>query len=156
MEYKLKNNLMRNKKGFLARTWLISFVTAIAIIGLGYLMVQGLATKYDNVAVIDENFQSTYNKYSDLQGDIDSMFEEASSDEGLSFVGIYEVTFGATFTIIQLIFSSLLLPGQMLKQFALDTGAPSLVANIIFTLPLIIITIMIVLVVISSISKGKL
>lgn len=148
--------LMKNKKGFLARTWVTAFITGIAIFSLGYFMVFGLATEYDNIDVIDENFQSTYNKYSELEGDVHSMFGEASSKEGLSVVGTFTTLFSATFTIIQLIFASLLMPGAMLKQFALDVGAPSVIANIIFTLPLIIITVIIVLVVISSISKGKL
>lgn len=147
---------MKNKKAFLARHWIVAFTVCIAVISLSYFMVQGLATEYDNLDVIDENFQSTYNRYSDLEGDVHSMFEEASSEEGLSVVGTFTVLFSATFTIIQLIFSSLLLPGTMLRQFALDVGAPSAIANIIFTLPLVIVTVIIILVIISSISRGKL
>jgi len=146
---------MKNKKAFLARTWMIAFITGVAVIALSYLMAQGLATEYDNIDVIDPTFRTTYDRYSDLQGDVDSMFEEASSEEGLTVVGTLTVLFGATFTIIQLIFGSLLLPGAMLRQFSLDVGAPAAVANILFTLPLVIITVMIVLVIISSVSRGR-
>jgi len=148
--------MIKNKKGFLARHWMVAFTVGVAVMALSYLMVQGLATQYDNLDVIDPSFQSTYDRYSDLEGNVDSMFEEASSEEGLSVVGTFTVIFGATFTILQLIFSSLLLPGTMLRQFSIDVGAPTLVANIIFTLPLVVVTIVIVLVIISSISRGKL
>lgn len=148
--------LVRNKKGFLARDWIVAFTVCIAVIGLFYLMVQGLALEYDNPDVIDPNFQNTYDKYSELQGSISSMFDEASSKEGLSVVGTFTTVFQATFTVIQLIFSSLLLPGAMLRQFSIDVGAPTAIANIIFTLPLVIITAIIVLVIVSSISRGKL
>lgn len=152
----LSKKLFQNKKGFLARTWVTAFITGIAIFSLCYFMVFGLATEYDNIDVINENFQRTYNKYSDLEGDITSMYYGIKSKEGLSVVGTFTTLFSATWGIISIILDSLLMPGAMLRQFSLDVGAPSAIANIIFTLPLIIITVIVVLVIISSISKGKL
>lgn len=148
--------MMKNKKGFLARDWVVGFISAIAVISLCYLMVSGMATKYGKTELIDESFNETYNKYDELADDANEMFEEASSKEGLSVLGTTTLLFSATFTVIQLIFGTLLLPGSMLKRFALDLGAPTLISNIIFTLPLIIITVIIVLVVISSVSQRKL
>jgi len=148
--------MLKNKKAFLARHWIIAFTVFTAIIGLSYLMIQGFATEYNKENIIDSNFNKTYNKYSNLQSSVSSMLEESRGKEGLSFVGTFTTLFGVTITIIQLVFASLSLPGAMLKQFALDVGAPSEVATIIFTLPLIIITAMIVFIIISSISRGKL
>jgi len=152
MELKL---IPKNKKAFLARTWMISFVVGVAVMALGYLMVQGMATEYDQTDIIDTNFKSTYDKYDELSGNVQSMLDEARGKEGLSIVGTFTVIWGATTTIIQLVFSSLLLPGAMLRQFAVDIGAPLAIANIIFTLPLLVITIVIVLVIISFIGQGK-
>lgn len=151
----MEKTLFKNKKAFLARTWMISFVVGVAVMALGYLMVQGMATEYDQTGIIDTNFKSTYDKYDALSSNVQSMLDEARGKEGLSIVGTVTVIWGATTTIIQLIFSSLLLPGAMLRQFAVDIGAPTAVANIIFTLPLLVITIVIVLVIISFVGQGK-
>lgn len=145
-----------NKRGFLARDYLVAILVATAVMGLLYLSVNGFATEYENTDVIDSDFNSTYNQYSSLSDTADSLFSEASGDEGLSFTGSLTLLFGATTTVIQLVFGTLAIPGDMMKQFALDVGAPKAIADILFTLPLIIITIIIVFVVISSITQRKL
>jgi hypothetical protein len=152
-----KNTMEKRKlRGWLARDWITAFTVFTAVMGLMFLMVQGLAVEYDNEDIVNSNFNNVYNKYDELSGTVDDMYSEASGENGLSFTGTLTLLFSATVTVIQLIFGTLLLPGAMLKQFALDIGAPSAVANIIFTLPLVVITITIVLVVISSISNQKL
>jgi len=152
----MKYKLLKNKNAFLARTWLIAFAVGLSIIILSYFMVQGLATNYDNTAILDSGFQHTYDKYSELQENVGEMQEEVRGPKGLSFKGIYEVTFGATFTIIALIFDSVTMPGEMLYRLMIDAQVPRAIALIIGTLPTLLIFIMIVLVVISSISRGKL
>ena len=147
--------LFKNRGAFLARTWVVSFAVGVAVMSICYLMVFGLATEYDNLDVIDENFDSTYNKYSELQTNIDSVFLEASSKKGMSVTGTFTTLFSATFIVIQLIFTSLLMPGAMLRQFVIDIGAPTAIANILFTLPLIVITVIIVMVIINFIGQGK-
>lgn len=148
--------MIKNKKGFLARTWLIAFIVGVAVVGLQYLMVQGLATEYGNIDVIDESFQSVYGKYSDLTIIANNTLIAAREKGGLSVVGTFTTMFSATFKVINLIFSTLLLPGTMLYKLALYVNAPPAVAAILFTLPLAVIIIMIVLVIISSVSRGKL
>lgn len=149
------NFIPKNKKGFYARDWMVAFITGIAVIALLYLMVQGMATEYDNEDIIDVTFQNTYDKYEILKGDIDDIFAEASSEEGMSVIGTFTTLFSATFGVISIMFGTLLLPGAMLHQFMIDVGAPDVIAKIMFTLPITIVTIIIVLVIISFIGRGK-
>lgn len=144
-----------NNKGFLARDWVVAFTVCVAVIGLCYLGVEGLATEYDNTDIIDEEFDATYNKFPTMSSKIDDMFEESSSEEGISMVGAVTALFSATFTVIQLIFSTLLLPGAMLRNAMIDMGVPTAVGNIMFVLPIAIVTVVIVLVILSSVSRGK-
>lgn len=145
-----------NKKAFLARDWVVAFTVCVALFAIGYLMVSGLATEYDNTDIIDEGFDDTYNRFEDISEDVAEMQNESTSESGLKVIGTITTMFDAGWTIIQLVFESLLLPGTMLEQFAIDVGAPKSISNIIFVLPIVVITIIIVFVVISAIMKGKL
>jgi len=146
---------IRNKKGFLARDYLVAMVVGVALIGLLYLMVQGMGTEYDNLDVINSSFNSSYNKFGELSDSAYELYSEASSDEGLSLVGSATLVFKSTTTIINLILETLLLPGDLLRQFALDSGAPSPIAEILFILPIVVILIIVTLAVISAITQRK-
>lgn len=147
----------KNKRAqFLARHWIVAFVVFVSIVSLFYVSLTGIADEYDNTKIVQSNFNSTYNRFSDLSNTVSDMLNKTSRDEGLSFLGAFDVAFTATFTVIQLIYDTITLPGAMLKQFMSDLGVPSIVSNIAFALPLVILTVIIVLIVMSAVSRGKL
>lgn len=147
---------MKNKKGFLARDWVTAFIVFSAVIGLVYIMVQGIAGEYGNTEMLNPSFEATYNKYSNLQGSVSQIYNATTSEKGLTILGTASLMFDATYSVIQIILSTLTYPGAMLSQFSEDMGMPSVVGGILFSLPLVIITLIVVLAVLSSITNRRL
>jgi len=145
-----------NKKGFLARHWIVAFVLFSAVIGLGFLAVKGISNQYGKNEIINENFDDSYNKFEDVSDKVNRMREETTNSSGLSFISGLDVVFTSTAGVIQLTFSTLTLPSEMLNQLVIDMGAPKVVGDILYALPLIIITTMIVYIIVSYVGRGKL
>ncbi len=144
-----------NKKGFLTRDFVIAGIFLMGIIAIMILMVQGVAINYDRQEMIDENFASNYDKLSNVTGSVETILNTTRSGSGLSFRGAFDVTFGAAFTAIQLVFSTLGLMQNVFINFAADFGIPTAIGNIMFIVGFSIITVTLIYVWLSSISRGK-
>ena len=154
----IKNNMINNKKGMLARDWIIMLVIFGVVTGLGFVFVAdmaGTATGYNVSGMVDEDFQSNYDTLSNTSTDIYKMQNATASGEGMSVISTYTEVFKATFSIISIIFGSLGMVNTMLAQFAMDFGVPTAVANIMFPAILVMIIATLVFVIISAISKGR-
>ncbi len=147
-----------NKKGMLARDWVIVLILFGVITGIGALIVIDFAnpeTGYNVTNMTDENFQSRYDTLTDTTTDIYQMQNATASGEGISVISTYTTVFKATFNIISIIFGSFGIANTAMMNFAEDFGVPSVIANIIFPAILVILIAVIVFVVISSVSKGR-
>ena len=88
---------------------------------------------------------------------VEVMRSTSAAGEGLSYKGVFAVAFTATFTVIQLVFSTLALAGSLPLKIIKDfTFIDSTVAASFFVLGLAVITTTIVFVWVSSVSRGKL
>ena len=149
---------MRNKKGMLARDWIIMLVIFGAITSLGFLFVADMAgteTGYNVSGMVDPDFQEDYNTLSNTSTDIYKMQNATASGEGMSVISTYTEVFKATFSIISIVFGSLGIVNNVLANFAIDFGVPTAVANIIFPAILVMIIATLVFVIISAVSKGR-
>jgi hypothetical protein len=146
---------MINKKGYLTRDFVISGIFLMGVIAIMILMVQGVADNYNRQDLIDEGFSSNYNTLSNVTDNVETILETTRSGSGLSFKGAFDVTFGAAFTAIQLVFSTLGLMQNVFINFATDFGVPSAVSNIMFIVGFSIIVVTLIFVWLSSISRGK-
>ena len=54
--------MKNNKKGWLARDYIVSMLVLSGLIALGFLMVQSSGTEYSNTGIIDDNFDDNYNQ----------------------------------------------------------------------------------------------
>lgn len=147
-----------NKRGMLARDWVIVLVLFGAITGIGALIVVDMAsseTGYNVTNMTDENFQSRYDTLSNTTTDIYLMQNATSSGEGISVLSTYTTVFKATFNIISIVFGSFSMAQTTMSNFAEDFGVPSVIANIIFPAILVIAIAIIIFVIISSVSKGR-
>lgn len=148
-----------NKKGeFLARDFMISLILFGAVILLCYLVIGDMAhssTGYDIPNMTDENFEDRYDTLTEASTTIYQMENASTSEEGMSTVSTYTTFFKATFSIISLIFGSLSMVRSTFTNFATDFGVPSAVANIGFSAILVIIVVVLVFVIISSVSRGR-
>lgn len=146
---------MIRKKGFLTRDFVISGIFLMGIIAIMVLMFQGIAINYGRSDLIDNGFNEKYNKLSNITSNVQTMLETTRSGSGLSFKGAFDVTFGAAFTAIQLVFSTLGLLQKLFINFASDFGIPSAVSNIVFIVGFSSIAVTLIYVWLSSISRGK-
>jgi hypothetical protein len=149
--------MIRNKKGFLARDWVIAFVLFSAVIALFTLSVVGVANNYGRSDMVDSGFQSRYNKMVSLTNDKNTMLNSVRSGQGLTLAGTFDIAFGATFTVIQLVFSSIIsfemIGANLVSDLApfIDPSVLVILVNVLITC----ITVTIVFVWLSSISRGR-
>ena len=146
---------MMNKKGYLTRDFVIAGIFLMGVIAIMILMVQGVATNYNRTEIIDEGFSENYDKLSNVTDNVGTILETTRSGSGLSFKGAFDVTFGAAFTAIQLVFSTLGLMQNVFINFAADFGIPSAISSILFIVGFSAIAVTLIYVWLSSISRGK-
>lgn len=146
---------MMNKKGYLTRDFVIAGIFLMGVIAIMILMVQGVADNYNRADLIDEGFSANYDQLSNVTDSVGTILETTRSGSGLSFRGAFDVTFGAAFTAIQLVFSTLGLMQNVFINFAADFGIPTAVSSIVFIVGFSIIAVTLIFVWLSSISRGK-
>lgn len=145
----------KRKKGFLTRDFIIAGLLFSGIIALYVIAIAGISSEYDTSILTNENFADNYDKLTETTDKVETARSASAEGGGLSFVGTFDVAFQSTFTVIQMVFSTLSLFGNMTANFAEDFGLDSTVVNIVFILGLAILTVLIVWTWISSISRGK-
>ena len=145
-----------NKKGFLARDWVIAVVLFGGLIALSVAAVADLTSTYDVANVTSPEFQENFDQFSENTEIVQDMFNKTSGGEGLSTVGTFENIFGATFGVIRLVFTSLTSFGTQAFSFIEFFGIPSEVGGIFFTMLLAALTVVIVFAVISAINRKDL
>jgi hypothetical protein len=110
-----------NKKGFSTKGLLIAGLLFTAIISFFVIGIADVQNNYpDNPNIISESFSDNYDKLTQQAIDINIMRETATSGEGLTFRGAFDVTFGSFFTIIQLVFETLILFSGMYSNLTTD------------------------------------
>ena len=146
---------MINKKGFLTRDFVISGILFSGMVALFVLMIAGISDEYDSTLLVNEDFAANYDTLLEQTDRIETARETASAGDGLSFLGTFDVAFQSTFTVIQMVFQTLNLFGDMSGSFAEDFGVDPSIVRITFLIALSILTTIIVFVWISSISRGR-
>lgn len=145
------------KKGFLTRDIVITGLIFTSIIALFVLMITSLATNYNQTSLVNDNVLDKYDKLNTLTEDIDISRVQVQSDEGISFIGVADTIFSATFTVIRMVFATLDMYGTISANFVSDfTFLDAGVIKILFILALTIITTILIFLWVSSISRGPL
>ena len=142
----------------LARDFVIILALFGGIVGIGALIVVDMAnseTGYNVTNMTDENFQSNYDTLSDTFDDVELMKNATASSEGISVLSTYTTVFKATFNVITLIFRSPILMKNVFNTFTDEFNIDTDLSNIMFTLILTISLAIIIFVIISSVSKGR-
>ena len=146
---------MIDKKGFLTRDFVIAGILFSGIIALFVLSIAGIQDEYDTDQLTNPEFAANYDRLTEQTEKIETARAASAAGEGLSFIGTFDVAFQSTFTVIQMVFSTLDLFGDMTGSFAEDFGLDPTVTRIVFLIALAILTTIIVFIWISSISRGK-
>ena len=146
---------MIEKKAFLTRDFVIAGILFSGLIALWVLAIAGIENEYDSDLLTNPSFAENYDRLATQTEKIETAREAAAAGEGLSFIGTFDVAFQSTFTVIQMVFSTLDLFGDMTGSFAEDFGLDPTVTSIVFLIALAILTTILVFVWISGISRGK-
>ena len=147
---------MINKKGFTTKDFLIAGLLFTAVISFFVIGIADMQTYYpDNPSIISDSFSEHYDQLTNQTQTIDTMRETSLSGEGLSFRGVFDVTFGSFFTIMQLVFSTLKLFGNMYVNLTLDFPMiDSMVLNNFMLIGLSIITIVLIFRLINAVGRN--
>jgi len=143
----------------LARDWIIVLVLFGLVSGIGYLVVEDIASSergYDVANMTDEDYTARYNTLTNSTTAIYKMQNATTSEKGLSFVSAAVTAFSAVFSIVGIVFGSIGMATATMNNFAQDLGMSAGLTNLIAGSLLLIIITLIVFIVISSISQGRL
>lgn len=147
-----------NKKGFLARDFLIGLILFSMIFLLAFIMAKSAGDSY-GIVTTDAEFSQRYDNLQNMTDISSDMFTNVSSGGGLKLVGTFNSIFSATFKVIALILGSVSLSSRIIANGAVDLGIPNTiaypVAEIITGSIVAIITIIIVLGIVSLLSRGR-
>lgn len=148
--------IIKQKKGVLIRDVVIAGILFAGMIGLFVLAIGGIQQEYDSSILTNDQFSSHYNKIYTLTNGV-AIAQNATSDtQGLSFKGTFDVAYQSTFTVIAMVWDTVSIFGSMTGNFAEDFGLDATVTNLVITIALSILTITIVFIWISSVSRGRL
>lgn len=149
MEYKLKS-----KKGeFLARDWVVAAILFSGIIALFVMATGSMTNEYDSENVTSEEFDEKFNKFENNTKIAANMWNQTTGEGGLSTVGSFDVLFKSTFGVISLVFNSVKLVGTQMFSFVEYFGIPSEVGFLFFTILSSILSVIIIFIIISSVSR---
>jgi len=143
----------------LLRDFVIVLVLFGLISGIGYLVIEDIASSasgYNVENMSDESYKERYDTLTESTIKIKEMQNKTSSKEGLSVFSTFTTMFSSTFTVIGLVFNSFGMVTTTFNNFAIDLGMDADLANLIFGALLVIIIATIIFVVISSVSRGRL
>ena len=151
---------MMNKKGaagFSTQDFIISGLLFTAVIVFFVIAIADIQNNYpDSPNIISESFSTNYNKLTDQTSDINTMRETSLSGEGLSFRGAFDVTFGSFFTIIQLVFNTMGLFGDMYTNLTSDFPfVNSFVLNQFLIIGLAMITVILIFSLINAVGRNR-
>lgn len=147
---------MMNKKGFIARDFVLAMLLFSGIIAMAVIAVNSHANDYNNPNVIDEDFSDNFDRFENSTSTATELFDSARSKEGLSLVGTFDVLFSSTFVIISLVFDSVGAVFEQVSTFGSYFGIPSAVSRVFFSILLAALSILIVFIIISSVSRRDL
>jgi len=142
----------------LARDWIIILILFGLTTGVGFMIVADIASVESGYGVenmTDESYRERYDTLTDTTEDIYLMQNATSSEEGLSVVSTYTTMFKSTFSVIGLVFGSFDVARLTMNNLAQDIGMDSNLANLFFGAILTIIISIIIFVILSSITKGR-
>lgn len=137
----------------LARDWVTSIVLATGVISLLVLMAGSMVDEYDVDNVTSDEFSEKFDTFQNNTAIVQDMFNQTSGEGGLSTVGTFDVLFTATFSVLSLVFDSVTLAGTQIFGFAEFFGVPSEVGFLFFTILMTVLSVAIVFIIISSVSR---
>ncbi|MFA6074084.1 MAG: hypothetical protein WC758_08255 [Candidatus Woesearchaeota archaeon] len=125
-------------------------------LSLFIIMVGSMANDYDNPNVIDEEFQSNFDKFEETTSNAGEMYDAMNEPGGLSLISASELFFTAGFSVITLVFKSVGTASSILFHFPTYFGFSSTASIVMMTMLFAILTVLVVFSVINSLRGNRL
>lgn len=136
------------------RGYVIALILFSGIIAVSYVMFGSLATQYNNSDIVDEDFDTQYNKLSENADKIAEIQDGVRGNSTLAqLTGTTDLLFGSTLTVGNIIFSSFSTMGDQFSNIAIDLGVPTTIINLAFIIAFSIILILVVFAILNAWNK---
>lgn len=149
--------IMQDKKAqskFTVPSFLIALASISVMFGMYFLYVTDMANDYDRNDLIDPEFNESYNRFTEDFDDLNSMFSEVQSDDGLTFIGAAGTLMSSAWNILRIVFTAPVRFHEMILAMGSDFGVPGAVSNLALIFMYFGILIGIVFAVVNYLSRG--
>ena len=146
---------MISKKAFSTMDFTIAVLIFSGVIALLVIALGSMASDYGNEDVVSSDFSDKFNKFDEDAARAEDMYNAVAGEGGLSLVGTVELLFTSTFSVINLVFTSIGETANQLFGIGDFFGIPDIVAGVFFMLIFSILTVIIIFKVLSFIKGGR-
>ena len=152
----MKFNTRMNKRGWLIRDFVVAGLLFGLVVALYIVQVGSIANNYNNQDIVSPSFAAHYNQLSENTANLETSFQSVKSGNGLDLIGTFNIAFNSVFTVINMVWDSLLIYTNMIPNVVGDFNFLDSTTIIIFLSGLLaIITTYLIFIWLSSISRGK-
>lgn len=146
----------KQTKGFLLRDYVVTALLFGIVVSLYIIQVGSLADNYNNQDIVSPSFAAHYDKLNDNKDKLETSFAAVRSGNGLDLVGTFNVAFNSVFTVINMLWDSLLIYTNMVPNIVSDFNFLDSTTILMFLSGLLaILTTYLIFIWISSVTRGK-
>lgn len=147
----------QQKKGFLLRDFVIVGIIFGLVIGMFIIMVGSVANNYNNTDIISSSFADHYSKLQTNLDQLNTANKAVQGSGGLNLIGTFNVAFNSVFTVVAMVWDSILIYTGMASNISGDFSFLDQSTVLLFLTSIIaILTTYLIFVWLSSVSRGKL
>lgn len=152
----MSKKLLRNKKGWLLRDFVIVGLMFSLVAALFVIVVASTADSYGNTDIINPQFAEHYDKLSTNLEQLNTANQAVQGTGGLNLIGAFNVAFNSVFTVIVMVWDGLLVYTSMASNIAGDFSFLDQGTILMFLTAIIaMLTAYLIFVWLSSVSRGK-
>jgi hypothetical protein len=149
--------IFKQKKGFLLRDFIIVGILFGMVISLYILQVASIAQNYNNNDIISPEFSEHYSTLQTNLDKLDTSTQAVQGTGGLNLIGTFNIAFNSVFTVVAMVWDSVLIYTNMAGNVAGDfTFLDQSTITIFLSGVIAIILTYLTFVWLSSVSRGKL
>lgn len=152
---------LKSKKGWLIRDFIIAGVLFGLVLALFILAIGDTSNNYSNIAgvnhdVVSPSFAAHYSQFDNIINKANGMTSAVQGSGGLSIIGTFDIAFNSVFTVIKLVWDTILIYTNIATFIPQDFPFLSFGPISIFLSAMLgIISIYLIFVWLSSIMRGK-
>lgn len=148
--------IYKQKKGFLLRDFVVAGIIFGMVIAFCIIMVASIANNYQNTDIISPTFAQHYSTMEQNLDKLSTSYNAAKGGSGLNLIGTFNVVFNSVFTVVAMVWDSLLIYSGMAQNVSSDFTFLDQTTVLLFLTGIIaIVTAYLIFVWLSSVSRGK-